>query len=236
MATRADTRLLVRQAISQTDPSAGDFTDDEINGFIAQGVRYLCALVKKPTKRTSFQVVADTAAYAIATYVPDLIIPLLAYFGNTATSGDVGKIRIIPEEELAEVNPEWLDATSGSQGRPQFLINEGANLVLWPRPNALESATGKKLYLSHVYQPAITDDSAALPVPLLYHDLVKDYAAHLCYMGKLATPAQGLVIKGQVQADAKRLESLITKESESPGLYWGNTIDTSDNENGLVLF
>lgn len=234
MATQSDTRTLVRNAISQADATTSDFSDADLNGFIDQGVRYLGALVKKPIKRTSFQAVVDVASYAIATVAADLVIPTVAYFGDASIPGDVCKIRIIPEEELAELNPAWLDTHSSSQGRPERLIRDGANLLLNPRPNAAESATGKKVYLSYVYQPAASSDAVALDLPILYHDLVKDYAVHLCYMGKLNNKEQGLAVKSQVEKDAKKLEGLIVKDSESPGFFWGSTINP-EYEDGVTV-
>ncbi len=228
MATQSDTRTLIRQAISQADASISDFSDAELNGFIDQGVRYLGALVKKPIKRTSFQVTLGTASYAIATYAPDLIIPTKAYFGDTSIVGDVKPIRVLPEEELAELSPAWLDTTSSNQDRPRYLVRDGANLLISPAPNVAESAAGKKIYLSYVYQPAVSSDALALDLPIVYHDLVKDYAVHLCYMGKLNNKDQGLTIKAQIQQDAKKLETLIIKDSESFGFSWGSSIDPED--------
>lgn len=229
MATQSDTRTLVRQAISQTDASTSDFSDAELNGFIDQGVRHLGTLVKKPIKRTSFQVALDTATYAIATYASDLVLATKAYFGDAGTAGDIRPIRIVPEEELAELSPSWLDTTSGSQGRPAYLIRDGANLLIAPRPSAAESATGKKIYLSYVYQPAASSDAVALDLPIVYHDLVKDYAVHLCYMGKLNNKEHGLAIKNEVEKDAKKRETLIIKDSDSTGFFWGNAIDPEEN-------
>lgn len=229
MATGSDTRTLIRQAISQSDASTSDFSDAELNGFIDQGVRYLGALVKKPIKRTSFQVTLDTGSYLISTYASDLVIPTKAYFGDVTIPGDVRPLRIIPEEELAETSPSWLDASSSSQGNPNYLIRDGANLLIVPRPNAAASAIGKKVYLSYVYQPAASSDSTQLDLPIVYHDLVKDYAVHLCYMGKLNNTQHGLAIKQQIAADAKKLETLIVKESESPGFHWGSVIDPEDD-------
>ena len=229
MATLLDTRTIVRQAISQPDASTSDFSDSELNGFIDQGVRYLGALVKKPLKRTSFQVTVDTATYAIATVASDLIIPTKAYFGDPSINGDIRPMRVIPEEELAEISPAWLDTSSSSQGRPAFLIRDGANLLLHPRPYAAESATGKKVYLSYVYQPAaLTADGSSLDLPALYHDHVARFAIHLCYMGKLNNKEQGLAVKDQVVRDAKKLETMIVKESESPGFHWGSAIEPDD--------
>lgn len=228
MATQSDTRTLIRQAISQPDIVGSDFAEAELNGFIDQAVRYLGALVKKPIKRTSWQAVLDTAGYLIATVASDLVLCTKAYFGNVAVNGDVQPLRIITEEELAELSPSWLDATASSQGRPRYLVRDGANLMIVPRPNALESVAGKLVYLSYVYQPAASSNLVALDLPIVYHDLVKDYAVHLCYMGKLNNEKLGLAIKAQVEKDAKKLETLIIKDSESTGFSWGGTVDPED--------
>lgn len=236
MATLLETRTRVRQNISQIDAATSDFSDVELNGFIDKSIRFLAPIVKKPIKRTSFQVVVDTASYAIATYASDLIIPTLAYFGSATLPGDLKKIRIIPEEELAEMHPGWLDTTSSSQDRPRLLVRDGANLLIHPRPNAAESVSGKKIYLSYVYLPAaLTDDASSLDLPIVYHDIVADYAVHLCYMGKLNNPDKGLQVKSQVIIDAKKLENLIVKESESPGFYWGSYIEPDDDNVGTLV-
>lgn len=234
MATLSETRTLIRQAIAQPAETGSDFTDAELNGFVDQGVRFLGALVKKPIKRTSFQVSSNTATYAIATYAPDLILPTKAYFGDTSIRGDILPLRIIPEEALAEVDPSWLDAETSSQDRPQYLIRDGANLLIHPRPTTAEAATGKKVHLSYVYQPADSTESAEMDLPIVFHDLVKDYAVHLCYMGKLNNKEQGLAVKLQVEKDAKRLETLAIKDSEATGFFWGTSIDP-DTETGAFL-
>lgn len=236
MATLLDSRTLVRNNISQPTASTSDFADSELNGFVDQGIRFLAPIVKKPIKRTSFQVAVDTANYAVATYASDLIIPTKAYFGDTTIPGDVKPMRIIPEEELAEMHPGWLDATSSSQDRPRILVRDGANILIYPRPTTAESAVGKKVFLSYIYQPtALTVDGSTLDLPIVYHDLVASYATHLCYVGKLNNTEKGLAIKAQVVIDAKKLENLIIKESESPGFYWGNAIDPDDDSTGTLV-
>lgn len=236
MATQSDTRTLIRQAISQPDASTSDFTDAELNGFTDQGVRYLGVLVKKPLKRASWQVSQGGASYAVATYAPDLILPTKAYFGDVTINGDVRPLQIMTEEELAQLSPAWLDTTAASQGTPRFLIKDGTNLLIAPSPDAANGATGKKLYLSYVYQPAAGSDAVALDLPIVYHDLVKDYAVHLCYMGKLNNAKLGLAIKAQLEVDAKKLSPVIIKESESLGFSWGSAIDPDDfSFSGLTL-
>ena len=230
MATRSAIRSLVRTYISQTDTGNTDFTDSDLNGFIDEAVRKLAAIVKKPTKRTSFQVTDGTATYAIATYAADLILPTKAYFGNPAIGRDVKPLRIIPEESLAELNPSWLETTSDSKGRPEYLIKDGTDLRIHPRPDATEGASGKLVYLTFVYQPAaIASDSAEPDMPLVYHDLVSIYAAHLCWGTKLNNVEKADYYLNLVYAQAKKYEELIVKESVSFGFTWGNTLDPDDD-------
>lgn len=230
MSTLATVRAIVRNDIAQPTASTSDFTDSELNGFIDQGCRFLGPLVKKPIKRASFAAVYDTASYAIATVAPDLVILTKAYFGDPSVQGDIRSIRIIPEEELAEMRPGWLDTTINSQGRPQFLVRDGANLVLNPRPSTTESASGKTIYITYVYQQAaLTSDVSTLDLPIVYHDLVAKYAESLCYGGKLNNPELAASLKAGVIVDAKKLENLIVKDSESFGFSWGSYISPEDD-------
>lgn len=234
MATLLQTRNLVRNDITQTDASTSDFADSELNQFIDQGVRFLGALVKKPLKRASFAAVLDTSTYAIATVAPDLVILTKAYFGDPSINGDVRTLRIIPEEELAELAPGWLETNVSSQGTPRYMVRDGANLLIFPRPNAAQSASGKTIYISYVYQPAsLSSDSTNLDLPIIYHDLVAKYAVAMCYFGKLNNNDKGTELKSQVIIDAKKMENLIVKDSESPGFYWGTTINPDDDLSGL---
>lgn len=239
MATLLQARTQVRNDINQPSASTSDFADSELNGIIDIAVRYLGALVKKPTKRYSIAAVYNTPTYAVATYAPDLIIPTVAYFGDPSIQGDVRKIRVIPEEELAEMRPNWLETTTSQLGRPEFVVKDGANLVISPTPSAAESAAGKTIFISGVYQPAaLTSDSTSLDLPIVYHDLAIRLAVAYCYLdNKLNNPTAGQQKKNDVEADAKKLSNLIVKESESPGFYWGSAIDVSDDDfNGLRLF
>ena len=213
---RAQVRLLINQA-----SGTGDFSDSEIDGWINEGCRFLATLVKWPRDRVEVQVEADTPAYTLPT---DTILILNAYFGNSSTADDVKPLRILSEEKLKELRPNWMDNTSSSQGRPDTLILlDRKTVVLNPRPNAAESVTGKKLELVYVfYPPTLTADGDTPELPIIYHDLASQYATHKCYGSRLNDPALSQSILKEVIEKAKVLEPTITKEYEPLQFAWGS--------------
>jgi len=229
--TLVNIRNKVRDYISQEDTSNTDFSDTELNNYINEGIRYLGKLVKKPIKRITIQAVLDTATYSLASVAPDFILPTTAYFGDTTINGDVQKLELIPEESLAEINPAWLDATTGSQGRPRYLVMINRTTVLvHPRPNSDQSASGKLIHLTFVYEPTeITSDSAEPDLPISYHDLIPKYAYSECLISKLKEDAKGYSIRGLMEKEAKKIEPLIIKEANSFGFTWGHSIDVNDD-------
>lgn len=231
MSTLSQLRSLVRVNINQTDETNTDFSNIELNGFLNEGTRFLGALVKKPIDHAEVQVEQDKPAYTLPS---DAIIMLTAYFGNVAQSGDNLPLRVIPEEALKEIAPSWMDETVGSQGRPAYaVLLDRRTVLVYPRPNATESATGKTLKIGYVYQPAaMSGDGEEPDIPIVYHDLIAQYALQMCYFSKLNKPDLGAGILKSVVDKAKKFESLIIKDSDSTGFFWGSAIDPED-EGGL---
>ena len=227
MATLSQIRSLVRQKISQTDETNTDFTNDELNGFINEGQRFLGVIVKKPIDHIEIQVQQDYPAYTLP---PDAILLATAYFGDVSIQRDVLPLKIMTEEALKEVNPQWMDENASSQGRPtRIILLDRRTVFINPRPNSDQGVSGKKLRLGYVYQPAnMANDSDAPDIPLVYHDLISEYATQMCFFGKLKDPVLGNAILTQVLAKAKKLEPLIAKESISFGFSWGYSLDPND--------
>lgn len=213
---RAQVRLLINQA-----DNTGDFSNSELNGFINEGVRFLASLVKWPRDRVEVQVEVDTPAYTLPT---DTILILNAYFGSTAIADDVRPLRILTEEKLKELRPNWMDNTPSSQGRPDTLILlDRKTAVINPRPNAAESVSGKKLEVVYVfYPPTLTAEGDTPELPIIYHDLASQYATHKCYMSRLNDPVMGQSILKELLEKAKVLEPVVTKEYEPLQFSWGN--------------
>lgn len=231
MANRGQIVTLSRALISQEDTENTDFTDAQLQGYADEGIRFLATIVKWPRKETTTQAVEDTATYAFSS---DFVLLLNAYFGSTSVSGDVKPLRIITEEELKQQRPNYLDATTNSQGRPDTLIiKDRSNCLISPRPNAAESITGKKLILHHVYSPAaLASDSESPDLPVSYHDLIPMYIQHKCYLGKLNNPELATAIMKQIFDKAKLLESVVVKEMEQLRMFW-NSDDMRDDDSDV---
>ena len=235
MSTLSQLRSLVRQFISQTDTANTDFTDSELNGYLNMGTRFLGALVKHPRDLIEIQAEQGKAAYQLPT---DAIIIRTAYFG-TVSDGDAIPLSVLTEEALKEVVPRWLSESATDQGRPSRMILLDRNTILVnPTPSADESVTGKKIRLGYVYQPATLSSDADEPdLPIVYHDLIPEYANHLCCMGKLKEYEKGVSILQTVLEKAKKLENLIIKDTEAGfGFSWGGGLNPDDDGiGGLVL-
>lgn len=233
MATLSQIRSLVRQFISQTDTSNTDFTDDELNGYINLGVRFLGGLVKHPRDLVEIQVEQGKAAYTLPT---DVVIIRTAYFGDVS-SGDVKPLEVLTEEALKSVVPGWLSEQASDQGRPQrMILLDRSTVLVNPTPSATESASGKKLRLGYVYQPAALSADADIPdLPIVYHDFISEYANHICCMGKLKEYEKGVSILQIVLDKAKKLENLIVKDTEAGfGFSWGGALDPDNNAFPMV--
>jgi len=228
MSTLSQIRGLIRTYISQSDTSNTDFTDSDLNGFANEGQRFLGALVKKPIDHVEIQVEQDVPAYTLPV---DAILINTAYFGDANKTGDVLPLTVVTEEGLKEVVPNWLDETTKTQNRPtRIILLDMRTVLINPRPNAAESASGKLLMISYVFQPSnMTNDSDTPTLPVVYHDLIAKYGAHLCYMSKLNKPDLGAALLSQVIDLAKKLEPLIVKEVNSLGFSWGGGFDPNSD-------
>ena len=225
---RNQTRILINQ------PSGGDFTDSELNGFINEGVRFLATVINWPRDRVETQAEENTGAITLP---KDTIMLLLAYFGNENESGDKLPLFILSEEQLAELEPNWTDNTTSSQGRPRYMVMiDKRTVVVYPRPNASESAVGKKIEIVYSYYPStMTADGNEPDIPLVYHDFAGQYAASKCYMSKLNNPVLGQGILKEIIEKAQMVKPVITKEINQQGFVWGGTIQSDDEDYGIRL-
>src|SRR3990167_10559297 len=180
---RSDSYNLIDEVEGNSHVSA-----DQMNGFINEAIQKIAVKVHQPRKFDSgTQVAQDDADYDAPS---DFLYLVGAYFGNEEIANDKVTLKIVRESGLKYMNPGWLDRTDSSQGRPDKLIFVDRNtFMLDPRPNAAESATGKKLWLYYAYLPStLSSDSGNPDLPDAYHDTIKYYAAYLAYLGKLNNP------------------------------------------------
>ena len=234
MSTLNQINTLTRIYISQTDSANSDFTDNELTGFANEGIRFLAGLVKKPSDIVSWQAEAGKAAYQLP---DDFIIMKTSYFGDTTLAGDTTTLIQTTEEALKEENPGWMEETVSSRGKPRkIILLDRTTILVYPTPDAANSVSGKKIHINYVYQPApLVNNSDEADLPLVYHDLISKYSAHMCYMSKLNKPELGQALLQEVIDLAKKFESLIIKDSEgSFGWTWGGSIQVDDDYIGHV--
>lgn len=234
MSTLSQIRTLSRVFISQTDENNTDFDNSTLNGFANEGVRFLGALVKKPIDLVGVQVENNIGKYNLPT---DAVLILSALFGDRSTNNDVRPLQIVPLEELKSYYPSWLDSTSNSTGRPEYItLLDRRTVLITPRPDSTESASGKKLFINYCYQPAtLSNDSDSPDLPIVYHDLVAKYVQHMCMMSKLNQPELGVALYGQIVEQAKKLESLIIKDSNELSFGWGSAINPESDGFSTVI-
>lgn len=221
MSTRSEIRSQCRVILNETDSANTHFSDTNINEYIDQAQTFLASLIEYPRKFSSgTQAIDDTAKYALPT---DNLIIISIYFGDISIANDIHPLQIVSEEVLTSMFPQWLDATSSTKGRPQYAVVIDRNdILLYPRPDSENSATGKKIYIDYVYVPAsLASDSASPDLPLPYHNLIQFYVAHLAYLRLQQQDAsiQSLKIFAE---KVKALKSVVVKETQqSLGWQWG---------------
>lgn len=180
MATRSVIRGQVYTLLRET---SGDshFTDTEINDFIDQTQTFIANLIEYPRKETSTQVSEGNGSITLPS---DNLHVIHAYFGDSAKVDDLTPLTLVNEDTIKLIYPAWKDQTSSSKGRPAYFFQiDKTTGYLFPRASADESATGKKYYLIYVYNPAaISGDSSSPDLPTSYHDIMKFYVLHLCYL------------------------------------------------------
>lgn len=214
---RASTRGLLRE-----DSGNSHFTDSVINGVLNEGVEFSAVFIEYPRDLVSVQAQDGVGAYPNPA---DNLLLRSAYFGNRDTiTSDIRPLTFVTEETLKAMYPSWLDQTSGSTAdRPQYIIQLDRNTIyVYPRPNGVGSAQGKKIWLNYNYVPApMTDDSDVPDLPAPYHSLLPIYAMHLLYI-PLEKDEKAPNYFDMFMKKINLLKSAVTKESkENLGFAWG---------------
>ncbi len=168
----------------------------------------------------------------------DTVLIRTAYFGNVGKDGDVRPLTIFTEEQLSFVRRAWLDEGDGSKGRPDSIILlDRVTVLINPRPNADESATGKKLHIGYVFSPAeITSDAQVPNLPEVYHDFLPRWFQSIAFIGKLKQSDLGYRMKAEVIADVKIIEPVVVKEINQQRFRWSRADDPELEESTGILF
>lgn len=227
--TLATLRNKVRALIREDDTTNTHFTDSVINGFLNEGSEFSAVFIEYPRDLVSVQVQNNVGSYANS---DDNLLVRTAYFGNPQIGGDIRPLTIVSEETLREQFPSWLDETANATSdRPSYMIQLDRHTVhIFPRPNAIGSASGKMLWLNYNYVPAaMVNDSDVPDLPLPYHNLLPLYALHLAYIALQNVPLAKEMYT-EFMEKVQRIKSAVTKETkEGLSFSWGTDISVDTN-------
>jgi len=225
MATLQQLRAKTYLEISQTEGSS-DISNSEIDGFLNEAMRFIAVIVGWPKDIVDIQAEEDKSTY---TLLSDTLKIDIAYFGDRGISGDMRKLKPITESALPELDPGWLENTTESQGEPIYIVLiDRRSVLIHPRPNASNSASGKKIYLSYVYNPATMNTDADEPdLPLSYHDLLPIFAAHKAYGGKLKNPELAVLKYKEFRDKEIQLRPKVDQDIGPMYWAWGSDIESS---------
>lgn len=239
-ALRAKVYAHLQEEDPTTNPSSPNThfpTTGVIDGFLNEGVEFAAVFIEYQRTLTSLTPVAGTASYANPA---NNLIVRTAYFGDrTNITNDIRPLKIVSEETLKEMFPTWLDQTSATRGdRPSHLIQlDRNNILIFPTPNSVAAASGKKIWLNYNYVPtAMSADSDVPDLPLPYHNLVPLYALHLCYIA-LKNVALSEEMYKVFMEKVNRIKSAVTEETkENFGFSWGYTdVDVSTSGSDVII-
>jgi len=228
-------REQTRSLINETDELNSRFSNSEINSFINQGIGFLASLIEYPRDLVEIQAEIGAGTY---TLLSDTLLIRTAYFGDINIKGDIRPMTVTTEEVLKHMFPDWMDETDSTRGRPRYLIVlNRRQIFVYPRPDATESATGKKIILNYVFRPANLSADGDLPdLPTPYHDLIQFYAAHLCYTGKLERIKDATTLFKEFIIKVKALQPTIIKETEEGRTFqWASPDNVEPGETSSNL-
>jgi len=215
-AIRSQSYTLLRETSGDSN-----FTDTQINDFIDQAISLIAPIIEHPRKESSGTQVSE--GNGDVTLPTDNLVILNAYFGDKAVLSDWTPIKVVTEEVLKAIAPNWGQTPTSSEGRPAyFLVKSRTTGHLYPHASAAESVSGKKWWVNYVYQPAVlSNDSNSPDLPLPYHDILKFYVCHLCYLN-LSNPAMADYMFKLFSQNHQAIRGISTREAqETMRFSWG---------------
>lgn len=228
MATLAQIRAKIFNKLSESSADS-HFEPSQIDEYINEAVEYTAVFIEFPRAFTTIIPVDGTATYALPDSAKNITVKT-AYYGDINVSGDVRPLRVITEETLKELYPNWLDATAQSKGHPRWLIKkDNANILIHPRPNADEVTGTKRIHLNMGNVPATLSADGDIPeLPVPYHNIIQFYVLHLCYI-TLKNVEMSREMLNVFADKMKSIKPQVTNEvKEAKRFAWGESDDLSD--------
>ena len=207
-----------------------------ITGYLNEAAEFAAVFIEYPRDLVSVQAEEGKPSYPNPA---DNLLLRTAYFGDRSIFGDVKPLKVVSEETLKTIYPSWLDQHASSRSdRPEYLIQlDRVTITVIPTPNAVGSASGKRIHLNYNYVPTVMSIDTDTPdVPAPYHNLLPLYAAHLCYLGRLNNEKIAATFIKSFMDKVNLLKSAVTKEAkELQGFSWSyDDIDVRGGGGGVL--
>jgi hypothetical protein len=229
-AIRSQTLSLIRETTGDTN-----FTSDQLNAFINQAQKLMVPIIGKPRKDYSVQVAVGDVDYDVPS---DFVRMNMAYFGDLSLANDVRPLQFVTEDTLRSLFPSWRSTHSTNRGVPSYVFMIDDNTVgIYPPPNSDNSATGKKLIYSYLYYPVdLSSDSDEPVLPLPYQDILKYYAAHLCYLNLSNQDMAATMLKEFAEHHKQIQQNSIIESNEALGWQWAYDDGVNDDSPNGTAF
>src|SRR3990167_10366002 len=114
-AIRSQSYTLLRETSGDSN-----FTDTQINDFIDQAISLIAPIIEHPRKESSGTQVSE--GNGDVTLPTDNLVILNAYFGDKAVLSDWTPIKVVTEEVLKAIAPNWGQTPTSSEGRPAYFL------------------------------------------------------------------------------------------------------------------
>ena len=201
--------------------SDSHFTDAQINSFLNEAQDYVAALGSAPEKNNVSSPITTTLNTGDYTNPSDDLVIQSAYFGTTANSNDIKRLKIVTTKIIGDLLPNWLDATVSNAGQPLYLFRKDLNTItIAPRPDS--TYAGKNIYLFYGNVPLdMSADSDTPNIALSYHNILPFFACRLAYYA-LSNSDMALEMMAAFLKDYKSIQQNVDKESEETFVFkWG---------------
>ncbi len=200
------------------------FTPAQLNNFINLGLELAAAVVEWPRKQASINSALGIGAYLKTLWGSDFLSLIDAYYGDPAINGDIKPLLIVTPETLKQLQPRWMDSSSPNYGRPQYIMTQDQNnLFIFPRPDANNSPKPITIWYVNI-PPALVNDTDVPVLPLVYHDIIAFYAAHVAYLN-LGNAKMAQMMMKEFMDHHTLIRSSNTKEIRNMDFQWGADLD-----------
>ncbi len=183
------------------------WTDPELNSWIDQAGSDLAFKTKSIRTNGYFTPVESVSDYALSTYFPNLLSVLELYYKiNGVTWRKLEPIS--NRQDLDVLYPGWMNVPAGTPFT-YFYNKEEDNLLIHPKPNALNAGTNyARVFYARTFT-ALSSDTAVPTIPDPLHLALVDWVVSLGY----ETRGYGDKANDAMQKCGQRIQTYLVERS-----------------------